>query len=189
MWGDIKRFCIDHNIAQSTYFKYRREGRLSELKNGVKRTRNMERGKILRENGLSWGTYSGRKRLGWSETEALYTPKYQYRLSDGRLLKHALTINQYHQAWQYINYEGMSVEEAYEAVTKGRKKQTGVKVYKYAVDGKPLKQFCKEYDIDYETARRYINKQITFERSSKYVDSVVSALRGKKIYIGRWGRF
>lgn len=187
---NVSKWCRDNNINRYTYYKYKREHRLNELKNVVKKPRNMERGKVLKENGISYSLYSSRKRLGWSETEAMYTPKYQYRLPDGRLLIHALPKkHQYHTAWQYINEEGMSVEEAYEAVTKGLKRQKGIKVYKYAVDGKPLKQFCKEYDIDYETARRYINKQITFERRSKYVDSVVSALRGKEIYIGRWGRF
>ncbi len=187
---NVSKWCRDNGVNRYTYYKYKRERRLGELKNVVKKPRNMERGRILRENGISYSLYNSRKRLGWSETEAMYTPKYQYRLPDGRLLIHALPKRyQYHAAWCYINEEGMSVEEAYEAVTKGHKRQKGVKVYKYAVDGKPLKQFCKEYDIDYETARRYINKQITFERSSKYVDSVVSALRGKKIYIGRWGRF
>lgn len=189
MWGDVKRFCIDNNISQSTYYKYKRENRLSELKNVVKKTRNMERGRILRENGLSWSTYSGRKRLGWSETEALYTPKYQYRLSDGRLLAHALTVNQYHQAWQYINYEDMSVEDAYNRVLHPVKVNRSAKVYKYSVDGVPLKKFCVDNDLNYETARRYANNQITFERRSENVNRVVSALRGKKIYIGRWGRF
>lgn len=189
MWGDVKRFCIDNNISPSTYYKYKRENRLSELKNGVKKTRNMERGRILRENGLSWSTYSGRKRLGWSETEALYTPRYQYRLPDGRLLAHALTVNQYHQAWQYINYEDMSVEDAYNRVLHPVKVNRSTKVYKYSVDGVPLKKFCIDNNLNYETARRYANNQITFERRSENVNRVVSALRDKKICIGRWGRF
>lgn len=149
-----------------------------------------ERSKLLKENGISWSLYSSRRRLGWSETEAINTPKYQYRLPDGRLLIHACDKRyKYLAAWKLINEEGMSVEEAYKAVTESHKRQSGDKVYKYAVDGIPLKKFCKDNQLNYGTAKRYINKQITFERSSKNVDSVVSALRGKKIYIGRWGKF
>ena len=187
---NVSKWCRDNNINRYTYYKYKRERRLGELKNVVKKPRNMERGRILRENGISYSLYSSRRRLGWSETEAMYTPKYQYRLPDGRLLIHALPkIHQYHTAWHYINDEGMSVEQAYEVALKGRKRALENKVYKYGVDGVPLKKFCKENNLNYETARDYINNKITFERRSENVDRVVSALRGKEIYIGRWGRF
>lgn len=186
MWGDIKKFCTTYNIPRSTYYLYKRQRKLGELKASVRKPRDTERARILKENGVNYYTYKWRIANGWSETEARYTPAYQYRLPDGRLLKHALTINQYHQAWLYINDEGMSVEEAYNTVLHGR---SSVRAHKYEVDGVPLKEFCKEHGLNYVTARRYINKQITFERSSKNVDSVVSALRGKKVHIGRWGKF
>jgi len=189
MWGDVKKFCTTYNIPRSTYYLYKKQRKLGELKALVRKPRDIERARILKENGINYTTYKMRVASGWSETEARYTPPYQYRLPDGRLLAHALTINQYHQAWSYINDEGMSVEEAYEVALKGRKRALENKVYKYGVDGVPLKKFCKEHGLNYVTARRYINKQITFERRSENVDRVVSALRGKKIHIGRWGKF
>lgn len=187
---NVSKWCREHNVNRYTYYKYKKERRLGELMNVHKKPRNMERGRILKENGISYSLYCSRKRCGWSDTEAMYTPKYQYRLPDGRLLIHAFDKKyKYTAAWKLINDEGMSVEEAYKVISEGRQRQKGVKVYKYAVDGIPLKKFCADNQLSYEAARRYINNKITFERRGKYVDSIVSALRGKKIYIGRWGRF
>jgi len=173
---NVSKYCRENGISRRTYY-YKPRGE-TPLK---------ERVRICKENGISSDCYKQRIKAGWSETEAMYTPKYQYRLPDGRLLIHAFdSLYKYQKAWRLINEEGMTIEEAYDYVISGKKVARENRSNKYMVDGIPLTMFCKQNNLKYDTARRYLNNEIEFVRSSKNVDSVVSALRGKKVCIRGW---
>ena len=176
---NVSKYCRENGIPRSTYY--------------YKPRHNPEREQLLKdlaETGIDSELYRQRIRAGWSETEARYTRKYQYKLPDGRLLIHAFDSRyKYQKAWHLINDEGMSIEEAYDYVISGKRKVRAQRETKYTVNGVPLSVFCHQNNVNYDTARRYINNEIDFIRRGKHVDSVVSALRGKKIRIGRWGRF
>ena len=78
--------------------------------------------KLMKEKGISKSTYFSRLSRGWSEFEASnVVPHSDILKINGKSVWSQLTRSQYSSFYVYMDRYGLSMEEAFERVTKGKK--------------------------------------------------------------------
>lgn len=120
----IAQQCKKAGISLSSYYTRLRKGWENPLQPIKLKERfvSEENKALLKKHGISRGTYFARLRIGWSEFEATHvaTSAEVYKIN-GKSVRSQLKGYKYSYFVKLVN-DGLSVEDAFNKVTKGAKK-------------------------------------------------------------------
>ena len=116
----IAQKCKEVGIAYTTYCYRRKKGWKNPLLPPQRTKVTPEILQQLEQNGIPKQLYHCRRSKGWSEFEAMTAlPNNNiYYYMNGKTVHSQLSDNKYNYFYQLVNFQGLSVEEAFNRVTK-----------------------------------------------------------------------